>query len=272
MTVDVYRGTTPTVDGVISVGEYSDATRIAGVGGWAAQFSPVNEPGDLSVEVWIKHDGENLFVAFDVTDNVIYGIDTDRWKPDENDNPHQMNGEGWPWFGDGVELLLNAENRWSEEDGEGAKGNGSSWQMVASTHKSWLKGVGAGGLMQGEPRGNEEAWGNYAKWTENGDMVAAVGLKPAEAGRGYIIEWQVNADPCMEIAPGRFWSPDLGEVRMGLNLAVADLDYPEDSADNWLNIHHENWWSGEKDKRTWLKQWGTMILHSGTRSDTRVAH
>ena len=244
--VDVYRGATPVIDGVISDGEYADAIRIDGVDGWAAQFSPVTDPNDLSVTVWMKHDGDSLYVAYDVTDNVIYGFDIERWNPEENDDPHQMTGEGWPWFGDGVELMVNAENRWLEEDGEGAKGNGLSWQMVASTHKSWLHGVGRGGLMQGEPRTDETAWENFAKWTENGDMVAAVGLKPKEAGRGYVIEWQVKADPCLEVSPGKFWSPELGETRMGLNLAVADLDRPEDSAENWLNIHHENWWSGEK--------------------------
>lgn len=266
-TVTVYRGSAPTLDGIIAEGEYDDATLIEGVDGWNPQFTPVDDPNDLSVRVFIKHDGANLYVAYDVTDDLIYGRDTPRWLPDENRTPHEMSPDGWPWFGDGVELLVNAEYRWSQEDGEDNKGNGQSWQMVASTHKSWLNGLERGGLMQGEPRMNLAAWANYAAWTESGAMEAAVRIKGPGEGSGYVIEWRVSANPCLEVSPGVFWSPEMGPVRMGLNLAVADLDRQEDSAGNWLNIYHENWWAGEKDKRTWLKQWGTMILHPDPRGN-----
>jgi SSS family solute:Na+ symporter len=60
-----------------------------------------------------------------------------------------------------------------------------------------------------------------------------------------------------------FWSADLPKTQMGLNLTVGDLDFPESGNNNWGNFHHENWWAGEKDKRTWLKQWGTMTLYGG---------
>ena len=80
----VYRGTTPVLDGVISPDEYKDATPFAGVEGWTSQFNPAADANDLSLRGWVKHDGKNLYFAFSITDNLIYGIDTDRWLPKEN--------------------------------------------------------------------------------------------------------------------------------------------------------------------------------------------
>ena len=77
-TLDAYAGTTPEVDGVISPGEYSDATEFSGVSGWMAQFTPTKDPKDLSLTGYVKHDGKYLYFAFDVTDDVLYGIDTER--------------------------------------------------------------------------------------------------------------------------------------------------------------------------------------------------
>ena len=46
--------------------------------------------------------------------------------------------------------------------------------------------------------------------------------KPLPGGKGYIIEWMIRPNPCLEVKPGVFWSPALGETRLGLNLAVQD--------------------------------------------------
>jgi glucose/arabinose dehydrogenase len=263
--IRVHRGNTPTLDGRISPGEYADATKIVDFSTWAPQFSTVDSNADLDATVWIKHDGTDLYVAFDVNDDVIYAFDTQRWLPPNNDKAHELTREGWPWFGDGAELLVNARYSWSDEDGENNKGNGSSWQMVASTHKSRLGGLGTGGLMEGEQRSDENAWNTYQRWILNGDMEAVSRVKDrASEGPGYIIEWKVKSTPCLEVEPGVFWSPALGEVKMGLNLAIADIDEPERGAGNFGNFHHEQWWTGERDKRTWLKQWGTMILVPGS--------
>jgi len=262
--VRVYRGSGPVIDGVLSAGEYDDATRLDDFSTWTPQFNYVERRADLDATIWVKHDGRDLYFAFDVSDDTIYGSDIEPWLPDENPAAHALTKEGWPWFGDGIEILLNASYRWNTIDNQGAWGDGTSWQMVASAHKSRLGGLGQGGLLEGEPRNRERAWNNYTPWIENGAMQAAVRLKDkATEGSGYIIEWKISADPCLEIRPGEFWSPELGEWKMGLNLAVGDLDEKADGAGNMGNFHHENWWTGERDKRTWLKQWGTMIFVPG---------
>lgn len=276
-TIEVYRGSTPTVDGVLEEGEWDDASMVECCDGWNAQFSEVTDPEDLSAEVWIKHDGEKLYVAYDVTDNVLYGHDTERWVPDafaeEFPNVHELSREGFPWYGDGVELLVNAEYEWSMEDNEKNKASGLSWQMICSIHKSRLGGVGTPGLLEGEERNipgpdgesiPNPAWDNYTNWIRSGAMKAEVRIKDKESeGSGYVIEWMISPEPCLEVDSGTYWSPELGTTRMGLNIAVGDFDTMEDGEGNWGNFHHENWWAGEKDKRTWLKQWGTMVVHPG---------
>src|SRR5947207_15418988 len=139
-----WRGTTPVLDGVISAGEWEDAVTFRGGRGWIPTFSPTTDDADLSLQGWVKHDGENLYFAFRVTDDVLYGIDTPRWLPDENPQAHELTREGFPWFGDEMELLINATNKWTGN--ENAKGDGSSWQMVCNLTKSRKGGVARGGL------------------------------------------------------------------------------------------------------------------------------
>ncbi|MBU2887511.1 sodium/solute symporter [Gilvimarinus agarilyticus] len=261
--VSVYRGESPNFDGWVNPEEYRDATKLDGIDAWVPQFSPVHDKADLSGHVYIKHDTEYLYFAFDITDDVLYGIDTERWLPDENPRAHELTREGFPWFGDGVEVLINAENKAGEQDGELNKGNGHSWQMVVSTHKSRLGGLQKGGLLEGEERSLKSAWDTYQAWILSGAMQAKVRIKPDLSG--YTLEWRIKPNPTLEIAPGVFWSAEMPVTEMGLNLAVGDLDKPKQ--ENWGGFHHENWWSGERDKRTWLKHWGTMRLYGDYRSE-----
>lgn len=254
-----YRGSTPVVDGVIAPGEYEDATMFHGVKDWMGQFSPTTDPNDLAVTGWVKHDGQNLYFAFDVTDDVLYGIDTDRWLPEANPKAHDFTRESFPWFGDGVELLINAANTWSAEDGQYGNGDGGSWQMVCNLTKSLQGGIGKGGLIQGEKRSSETAWNNYSQWIKTGAMQAVA--KPKPVGKGYVIEWMIKPNPCLEIKPGAYWSPEMGLVKMGLNIGIQDLDQKARGQGNEFNFHHEDWWAGEKDKRCWLKQGGLLILN-----------
>lgn len=277
-----YQGSTPRVDGVISPGEYDDATHFTGVRDWIAQFTPTTDDADLSLEGWVKHDGRDLCFAFRVTDDVLYGIDTPRWVPKNNPYTHELSRRGWPWFGDEMELLINASNEWSAEDGQNSAGDGTSWQMVCNLTKSRLGGVGVGGLLEGEPRARKLAWDTYQKWILSGAMRAVARLQPRPVeyrfvgprlvsyrnhGRGgvYVIEWMIHPNPCLEVRPGVFWSPTLGETRMGLNIALGDIDEENRAPENFAGFHHEDWWAGEKNKRTWLKQFGTLILIPGPR-------
>jgi SSS family solute:Na+ symporter len=256
-----WRGSTPTLDGVISPGEWDDATTFRGGRGWVATFTPTTDDTDLSLRGWVKHDGENLYFAFLVVDDVLYGIDTPRWLPGENPKAHELTREGFPWFGDEVEILINARPSGDEPDRLNARGDGTSWQMVCNLTKSRLGGVGTGGLLEGEPRSDPKAWETYQKWILDGAMKAAA--KPLPGGKGYCIEWMIRPDPCLEVKPGVFWSPSLGETRLGLNLAVGDLDQKERGTGNFGNFHHEDWWSGGPQTRTQLNNFGTLLLMPG---------
>ena len=133
--------------------------------------------------------------------------------------------------------------------------------MVCNLTKSRLGGIGTGGLLEGEPRSSSKAMQNYLNWIEVGAMRAVAKLK--SDAKGFVIEWMVKPDPCLEIKPGIFCNFNQGITEMGLNIAASDLDEKKKGHDNFGNFNHENWWAGQKDKRTWLKQWGTLFVHSG---------
>ncbi len=251
-----FRGTTPVIDGALAHGEWDDAQTLGGVADWTPQFTPTTDPADLSLKGWVKYDDERLYFAFDVTDDVLYGIDTGRWLPEKNPKAHELTPEGWPWFGDEMEILINASHHWTGD--ENARGDGQSWQMVCNLTKSRRGGVGVGGLLEGEPRSRPEAWQTYQDWIATGAMTAAAQPKPS--GKGYVIEWSIAFCPCLEVAPGRFFRPGNQEVIMGLNLAIGDLDEPAKGTGNFGNFHHEDWFAGEKNKRTNLRQWGQLRL------------
>jgi SSS family solute:Na+ symporter len=258
-----YQGATPTLDGVISPGEYDDATRFTGVRDWTPEFTPTTDDADLSLVGYVKHDAQRLYFAFDVTDDVLYAIDIPRWLPAKFPHAHDLTQQGFPWFGDEMELLINASNTWGENDG--AAGDGSSWQMVCNLTKSRLGGIGVGGLLEGEPRVKDSAWNTYQRWILTGAQEAVAKVKPG--GHGYVIEWAVKFDPCLELAPGRFYRADLPDTPVGLNIALGDLDEMERGEGNFANFHHEDWWPGEKDKRTLLRQFGTLWLMHGPRPE-----
>lgn len=256
--LDAYSGTTPKLDGVLSPGEWSDAASFVGTAGWTHTFTKTTDPRDLSVKGWVKHDRTHLFFAFDVTDDVLYGIDTPRWLPDENPLAHELTQRGYPWFGDEMELLINATNKWIAD--EGAAGNGSSWQMVCNLTKSRKGGIGTGGLLEGEPRSNQAAWDTYRHWIDTGAQQAVA--KPKPGGHGYVIEWAVRFNPCLEYAPGQFYDPR-HDLTVGLNIALGDLDRKEDGLGIFGNFHHEDWLSGGPKTRTDLRDWTTLTLHAG---------
>jgi len=251
-------GHTPVIDGLLSPGEWDDAERFSGPKDWISQFSPTTNPKDLSFTGFIKHDDTSLYLALDVIDDVLYGIDTPRWLPDENPKAHDLTREGWPWFGDEMELLIHAGPPWKGD--ESAAGNGFSWQMVLNLTKSRLGGIGKGGLLEGEPRSDPRAFETYRRWIETGAMRGAARPKPG--GHGYIMEWAVRFNPCLEVEPGRFYSPAMGDRPVGLNIAVGDLDTKETGTGNFGHFHHEEWFAGAKDVRTQLRYWGTLWIRN----------
>ncbi len=255
--LNAYPGKTPKLDGVISPGEYDDATTFDNRG-WVNTFSLTTDPKDLSLKGYVKHDGKRLYFAFDVTDDVLYGIDIPRWIPEENPKTHDLTREGFPWFGDEMELLINATNSW--KDNEDSVGNGTAWQMVCNLTKSRKGGIGVGGLLEGEPRSRESAWNTYQKWILSGAQEAVAKKKPA--GHGYIIEWAVNFDPCLEVEPGKFYTPAMGDRKVGLNIALGDIDEKERGEGNFAHFHHEDWFAGGPKTRTNLRDFGTLWLRT----------
>ena len=252
-----YAGAAPAIDGRLDRGEWADATEIQGVRDWTPEFSPVTKNKDLSLRGWVKHDSQWLYFAFEVTDDVLYGIDTDRWLPTENAQAHALTREGFPWFGDEMELLINAPGTWRGD--EDSDGTAASWQMVCNLTKSRLGGIGKGGLLEGEPRSEARAWETYGQWIREGAQVAAARRIPGRPM--YVIEWAIRFDRCFEVAPGRFYNPAEGDATVGLNIAVGDLDQPEDGKGNFGGFHHEQWWAGEPHTRTRKNNFGTLQLH-----------
>ncbi len=258
-TLIAYLGTTPTLDGHIDEGEYEDAEEIIGVRGWQSDTPPASEnPEDLSVVGWVKHDGNSLFFAFDVTDDILYGFDIDRWLPDSNPKANELHLQrGWPFWGDGMEIMMNSTHQWEGDDQ--SVGDGRSWQVCCSTNKSILGGLGVGGISYGLPY-DAGVWDRYERWVRNGDMEAVVRLKSEEESRGYIVEWRINPNPCMMINEKTF--VDLSkETKVGLNIEFQDLDEKEKGEGNWSNMHHIDYWTKvPPNRKTDLKSFGTLII------------
>ena len=104
-----WKGETPRFDGQVSQGEYADASPFRWNAEWVeAMKQEITSPGDLDFEGWVKHNGEHLYLALDITDDTFYGIETGRWLPKQDPNAHVI-GErerGRPWFGDMIEVLI----------------------------------------------------------------------------------------------------------------------------------------------------------------------
>ena len=253
-----YFGKAPVLDGSLVQGEWSDATEIQGVRDWVPEFSPVNDAADLSLRGWVKHDDDWLYFAFEITDDILYALDTGRWLPKENPKAHELTREGFPWFGDEMEILLNAPNTWRGD--EGAEGDGASWQMVCNLTKSRLGGLGVGGLLEGEPRREAKAW----------DTCPSVDQSGAQS-RGQAA-WRTRLrdrvgdsfQSVRQFAPGKFYSPSPRRMDGWLNHRRGRPGYTRQGAGNFGNFHHEQWWAGAPHARTQKNNFGTLRLMGKT--------
>ena len=260
-----FSGTTPTIDGVIGVSEWADATAFGNVATWDPNFAPVlpANPTDLNISGWVKHDDSRLYFAFNVTDDILYGFQTEAWLPGGNPSANNLTRDGWPWFGDELEILINANNSWSSVN-QTVTGDGRSWQMVMNLHKSRLGGIGVGGLLEGEPRSSTAAWATYQKWIVSRAMEGAT----SRNGQVYSFEWAINFDPCLELRAGVFYTPTMPVTTVGLNIALGDTDTSEEG-DPVYGLRHEMWWNGSTGCNqggncyTYLYQFGLLHLEPG---------
>ena len=257
--LESYFGKAPVLDGVLSAGEWDDATEFSGAKEWFPAFHPVTDDQDLSVHGYVKHDAEWLNFGFDVTDDVLYAIDTERWLPDVNPKAHELTRDGFPWFGDEMEILINAAG--DPPQGQ-VEGNGHSWQMVCNLTKSRPGGVGVGGILEGEPRTSATAWDTYSRWIQEGAQTCAAKVKPG--GKGYVLEWAIRFKPCLETGAASFYTPAMGKVRMRIKIVLGDLDKKEVGTGNRFNFHHEQWYAPGDDSGQ-RRAWGYLWLMGQTR-------
>ncbi|MCX7599088.1 MAG: hypothetical protein N2512_09510, partial [Armatimonadetes bacterium] len=66
-----------------------------------------------------------------------------------------------------------------------------------------------------------------------------------------------------QIKPGVSYSPAMGKRKVGLNIALGDLDEKEKGAGNFGNFHHEDWLAGRKNTRTNKIEWGSLWIFPG---------
>jgi SSS family solute:Na+ symporter len=255
-----FKGTTPTLDGYISEGEYADAELLTGVKGWFSDTKvTTNDSSDLSVKVWYKHDGSYLYFAFDVCDDVLFGYDVEKWTPDKKPKVNELsykNG-GWPYFADGVEIFMNPASEW--DDTAKPSGDGMGWQVICSTLKSTLGGLDQGGLIEGVPY-TEYAWANYKNWIEKEYMKAAVRLKSKEEGRGYVVEWRISPNPCLQTDSNNF--VDLNkETKIGINIEFQDLDEKAKGDPDFFHFRHVAYLSkAEGLNKSCFKSYATLLI------------
>eukprot|EP00041_Stephanoeca_diplocostata_P025589 m.673117 g.673117 ORF g.673117 m.673117 type:complete len:1004 (+) comp22779_c0_seq1:150-3161(+) len=261
------RGRTPTLDGHVDTEEWKDATAIRHVAPAAmAEFSPVTNSSDLAVtRGWVKYDNHALYFAFDIVDDVAYGIDTPAWIPAGNPRANMVNRSGWSWFGDEIELIMDAQPAISRATSPDASaiGNASQWQIVVNTIKSTYGGFGRGGLLPGEPN-TTSAYALYDRWIADEVMKAVVlrrNTSTGSANHGYSIEWRIGFD-ALHTAKDTPFNPNTRAVKdtlFGLNIAIGDVDIPA-VGDARFGIHHENWIAGDKRSRTTMGQLAQLWL------------
>ena len=126
------RGRAPTIDGVWSEGEWSDAASILTLAPpTVAEFSAVESAADFALlEAWAKFDDSALYLGFVIADDVAYGVDTPSWQPAVNPEARLLNRSGFPWFGDEMEVLLDAQPQLGAHPaaaGDDVVGNASRW-------------------------------------------------------------------------------------------------------------------------------------------------
>jgi len=173
--LEIWKGSTPIINGVIAENEYSDAVSFQFDRNWHEEYGTVTDPLEYSLKGWAKHDGTSLFLAFDVTDSILYGFDISRWTPDGNPNINDLTLQNdVPFWGDAIEIFLYTSNTFTSK--QEVAGNGYSWNSICNTHKSRLGQLNYGGLIEGYPR-DQTTWNRYKNWIENGNIEAKVRIK-----------------------------------------------------------------------------------------------
>ena len=268
-----YLGSTPTLDGILNLAEWSDATLISNnISSFDAEFYAVTDPLDLGVIGFVKHDEKRLYFGFNVSDNLLYYFQTSHWLPTSNPQAEELTRAGFPWFGDEIEILINAPNTFNSTF-DGVTGEPGLFQMVCNAHKSRLGGMGVGGILEGEPRSSDTAWNNYQEWIYSRAIECAVHVFPPDSqGRNvYGMEWAIDFTPLLQTAPNTYYNTSQGIVEMGINIAIGDVDTQDEATQ--YGLRHEMWLSGNTscaghgNCHTLLSYFGSLVMHPGGQPD-----
>lgn len=138
--VDAIAGVTPTIDGIVESGEWDDASVVSSV-----------------VDVYVKQDGENLYIAFDIPDNTPNDLDGLLVCFDVNHNA------GSKPQGDDIKMVVTRFDVEAEY-----LGNGTNWDITAisgwdastsSTSTKWQAELKVSYAKLGSPRGSSKTFG-----------------------------------------------------------------------------------------------------------------
>jgi SSS family solute:Na+ symporter len=259
-----WKGETPNFDGQIGKEEYADASHFIWTDEWVeAMRQEITSQEDLYFEGWVKHDGEHLYLAFDIRDDIFYGIETERWMPPQNPFTHVI-GErerGRPWFGDMIEILIYGRMLDLKVPIGDVTGDGRGIQIIYNLTKSLEGGVGVPGMLPHGPNRTVENWENNKRWILE-DIIETKTKRYDEANR-YTVEIRIRLSGGIEISEGVYWSMETEDTPIGFNLAIGDVDTQDKSPDN--SLHHETWWAGKLtsgDRNTRKKFWGLLVMTS----------
>ncbi len=250
-------GQPPKLDGVIGKGEWDDALTVrSGAEAWtydamAGKSNISYKPKDLACTLKLKHDGKRLYLLGQITDDLLYKLDTPEWAPAAGNRakPYWQSPAGqadWGWWGDCFELAIcaNLEGGFAHFPFTGPgdpQRPGECWKIQGNIS---YNRVMAGKVMQ--------------PWVAAKYIQCA--MKPVTKPRGYILEWSIALNPCLATGGGKFYTPGKS-APMGLQLMLIDLDEHQSGQGHWSNIHHQAVWSysgagGKKERRNW----GRLVL------------
>lgn len=259
-----WKGATPGFDGRVDEGEYDDAASFEWNAEWVeAMKQDITSRQDLDFKGWIKHDGEHVYLAFDITDDIFYGIETDRWLPQQDEFAHVI-GErerGRPWFGDMIEILTFSRMLEIGQPVSDVTGDGRGIQIIYNLTKSLEGGVGVPGMLPHGPNRSVENWENNKRWIL--DDIIETRTVIHEPDNRYTVEVRIRLDGGMEISESEYWADGMPDTPIGFNLAVGDVDEAEKTPDGLL--HHETWWAGKTVRQgpgPRVKLWGVLVLTS----------
>jgi hypothetical protein len=249
-------GKAPALDGVADKGEWDDALVVRQANDpWphdtmSQKLDVKYDPADLACAVRMKHDGARLYILCEITDDLIYKLDTQEWAPDKyKDRPKPFwkspaGQEDWGYWGDCLEVGICAN----------MKGDYKSFPVTGPQDKDkpaecWkVQGnISYGRVMAGEV---------LQDWVDKGHMQCA--MKRLEKGKGYVLEWSIAFNPCLSVGDGKFYEPGKSEP-MGMQLIVVDVDTPEAGAGHIHPlINHQGVWpycgkGAKKARVNWAK-------------------